>query len=174
MTKSDIISELGEKHESFIDYVASMNEADFVYSKKDKWTAGQQLQHILLAVKPLAQALSLPKFLLKIALGKANRPSKSYEELVQKYVAAIENGGKASKKFIPLVIDYNQRDKIEKSLRYALKKMLKNLEKYSEEDLDIMVAPHPLLGKLTLREMLFFTAYHVEHHHNLIQQSLVR
>lgn len=24
--------------------------------------------------------------------------------------------------------------------------------------------PHPLLGKLTLREMMFFTIYHVQHH----------
>jgi len=168
MTKSDILSQLSEKHDSFIDYITSMSEVDFVYSKKDKWSAGQQFQHMYLAVKPLAQALSLPKFLLKIALGKANRPSRTYEELVQKYVDTIESGGKASKKFIPPIIDYNQRVKIEKGLRYALKKMLKNLEKYSEKDLDTMVTPHPLLGKLTLREMLYFTIYHVEHHHRLI------
>jgi hypothetical protein len=32
--------------------------------------------------------------------------------------------------------------------------------------------PHPLLGKLTLREMIYFTIYHVQHHHKLVQNQL--
>ena len=35
---------------------------------------------------------------------------------------------------------------------------------WREQDLDRYVLPHPLLGKLTLREMLFFTLYHNYHH----------
>jgi hypothetical protein len=31
--------------------------------------------------------------------------------------------------------------------------------------------PHPLLGKLTLREMLYFTAYHADHHRHSIEAS---
>jgi hypothetical protein len=35
---------------------------------------------------------------------------------------------------------------------------------WSEDDLDNHRLPHPLLGKLTVREMLFFTLYHIQHH----------
>ena len=34
----------------------------------------------------------------------------------------------------------------------------------SQADLDRYRLPHPLLGKLTVREMLFFTVYHNYHH----------
>ena len=35
---------------------------------------------------------------------------------------------------------------------------------WREADLDRYLLPHPLLGKLTIREMLFFTLYHNYHH----------
>jgi hypothetical protein len=35
---------------------------------------------------------------------------------------------------------------------------------WREADLDRYLLPHPLLGKLTLREMLHFTLYHNYHH----------
>jgi hypothetical protein len=48
----------------------------------------------------------------------------------------------------------------------------KRLKKYSEASLDELILPHPLLGKLTLREMLYFTIYHAGHHHHLIETAL--
>ena len=41
-----------------------------------------------------------------------------------------------------------------------------------EKDLDFYVLPHPLIGKLTLREMLFFCIYHVQHHHKITQEII--
>ena len=40
--------------------------------------------------------------------------------------------------------------------------------KLDEEDLDNYILPHPLIGKTTIREMLYFTIYHVQHHHKAI------
>ena len=37
------------------------------------------------------------------------------------------------------------------------------------KDLDVYILPHPLLGKVTLREMLYFTIHHNEHHLELLQ-----
>jgi hypothetical protein len=31
---------------------------------------------------------------------------------------------------------------------------------WGESELDSYILPHPILGKLTIREMLFFTLYH--------------
>jgi hypothetical protein len=39
-----------------------------------------------------------------------------------------------------------------------------SIGRWREEDLDYYRLPHPLLGKLTVREMLFFTVYHNYHH----------
>jgi hypothetical protein len=86
MNKELIKKNLIEKHSSFIDFVFSLTESDFSKCKDGKWTAGQQLEHIYLSVKPVRQILAFPKILLKIIWGSANRESKTYEELVQKYL----------------------------------------------------------------------------------------
>jgi len=47
---------------------------------------------------------------------------------------------------------------------------VKKIKNYNEANLDKYIIPHPLLGKLTLREMLFFTIHHNEHHLDLIKK----
>ena len=42
----------------------------------------------------------------------------------------------------------------------------------SEKDIDTYRAPHPLIGKLTVRELVYFSIYHVGHHHKSIQKLL--
>jgi hypothetical protein len=46
------------------------------------------------------------------------------------------------------------------------------LEHWTEMDLDRCRLPHPLLGKITVREMLFFTLYHYEHHWAIVAERL--
>ena len=172
MTKPEIISLLRNNHEVFIDYLAQMGEEDFVAERNDKWTGGQQLDHIIRCVKPLNQGLMLPGFLLKLIFGKANRPSKTYVELVAKYKRKISEGGKATAAFIPPKITTAQKNALLKELKKRSDKLCRQVDSFSEEQLDKLVAPHPLLGKLTLREMLYFTAYHVQHHRQLIEKNL--
>ncbi len=50
----------------------------------EKWSAGQNLLHLILSTKPLAKVMPLPKITFK-TFGKPNRPGRSYEELVQRY-----------------------------------------------------------------------------------------
>jgi len=39
------------------------------------------------------------------------------------------------------------------------------------QSLDKFMLPHPLLGKLAVREMLFFTMYHNLHHVNNVRRQ---
>ena len=45
-----------------------------------------------------------------------------------------------------------------------IERLVLNINNYSEQQLDTFILPHPLLGKVTLREMMYFTIYHAEHH----------
>ncbi len=164
MTKKEIIQNLQASHQDFIDLVLSLNENDFVLSVNDKWTAGQQLQHICLAVSPLAKGLRLPVFFLKLFFGKANRPSKTFDALVEKYHDKLQKGGVASGRFIPKPVRFYQRIALTEKLLRSVKQLSKNIENLSEHQLDEYILPHPLLGKLTVREMMYFTIYHVTHH----------
>jgi DinB superfamily len=117
-------------------------------------------------------ALTLPKFIPRLIFGSANRASRSYEELVQKYQGKLASGGKASGRFLPTKVSFEQRDDLIKKLSNLVEGLNKRVEKLSETDFDEYVLPHPILGKLTLREMLYFTIYHVEHHHVAAKRNL--
>ena len=114
MDKQSIKNKLFENHQSFIDYILSLSDEEYLHSQNQKWTAGQQLEHIYLSVKPCRLALSLPKFLPKLIWGQANRESKSYDELVTKYLSKLENGGTAPGRFVPKKISVQQRQKLKR------------------------------------------------------------
>ena len=65
---------------------------------------------------------------------------------------------------------FNSGERITKGekINQRVKKMSKKIEKWSEEQLDEFVLPHPLLGKVTTREMLYFTIHHAGDHQLLI------
>ena len=71
-------------------------------------------------------------------------------------------GGKASAKYVPPTIMVNQKERLIKQIDASINKMCKHIEKFSETALNNLILPHPLLGKITIKEMLYFTAYHVE------------
>ena len=114
MERQKIIELLKENHRLFINYINSLTNEEFLITYQEKWTAGQQLDHIYLAVKPVVLALSLPKLITRFLFGKANRPSKTYEDLVKKYQAKLQNGGKATGRFIPKTIPLNQKETLSK------------------------------------------------------------
>jgi len=174
MDKQTIKNILRENHQSFVDVVSNLKNDDFLFSQNSKWTAGQQLEHIYSSVKPICQILSLPKFLLKLIWGQTNRESKNYDELIKKYLLKLENGGKATKRFIPKMVDIEKGEKLKIKLTNEVIRLCSKLDRFTEDELDKYILPHPLLGKLTLREMLFFTIYHVDHHKEQTIRNLNR
>lgn len=172
MNKSEILEHLRDNHFRFIKLVTGLTDSDFLHSNQGKWTAGQQLEHIVKSVSPVNLALTLPHLLLRIVFGKANRPSKSYEALIEKYHTKLAAGGKSSAPFIPKTVTLEQREKLIKKLNGLTNSLAAHVNSLSENQLDTFILPHPLLGKLTLREMLYFTSYHAEHHEKQILQNL--
>lgn len=172
MNTEQIVEMLRNNHTLFIQQLQQLNKADFCYAPEGKWSAAQQLDHIVRSVSPVNRALGLPKFGIQWKFGTANRPSQTFEGLVEKYNRKLQEGGKSSGRFIPPPIETAQKEKLLTKLTNMVSKLCSKTEKYSEEGLDKYILPHPLLGKLTLREMLYFTAYHVEHHRQLVQKGL--
>jgi hypothetical protein len=167
--KSQLISALNEKVDDFNNYISPLTKEQFEATPNGKWSAGQNLDHLIRAIKPLQLAYGLPKFALMILFGKTNRPSRTYDEVVTKYKTKLGAGGKASRPFIPPAIGFQKKDELIKKYTDQKQKLVTKIEKQSESDLDKYILPHPLLGKVTLREMLYFTIHHNEHHLNLLK-----
>lgn len=172
MNKKEIAEQLYKKHFSFLNYIYSLSDKYFETTYHQKWSAGQQMDHIYRAVRPLVQALNLPHFVLKLLFGKANRPSKSYEDLVKKYIQKLETGGRATGPFVPKEIFISQKENLKKNLQKVLKKLVAQMNNLSEAELDNLIIPHSLMGKITVREMMYFTIYHVEHHEQITKRNL--
>ena len=172
MNKQTILEQLDIHHAEFRHLIGSLNETEYLTAPVGKWNAGQQLDHICRSVGPVNLAFGLPGFLLRLLFGKANRSSRSYEGLVEKYKTKLAEGGRASGPFIPLHAEWGKREKLLRKLEHLVSALKRKVEKTDDNQLDTLILPHPLLGKLTLREMLYFTIYHVQHHQNLVLRNL--
>lgn len=173
MNKVEIQQHLRGSHEQFVTMLLQLTEQEFLYTS-NKWTAGQQLEHIIKSVSPVNLAFSFPLFVLKLSFGKANRPSRTYEALVERYQLKLAQGGKSTKQFLPKTVLFSDRSTLTDKLRKLVASLIHKIESFSEEQLDFYILPHPLLGKLTLREMLYFTIYHVGHHQKQVTQNLLQ
>lgn len=172
MTKLDVKLKLTNNHQAFVDYINSLTTEELLYAPVDKWTAAQQLDHIHKSVKPLTQGMGYPKFLLKWKFGKANRPSRTYDEVVKKYNSKLALGGKASSPFVPAITGVEKKEMLSTLILKSVQKLNNRLDRFSESEMDNMILPHPLLGKITIREMMYFTIYHVEQHKEIIKREL--
>lgn len=174
MDKQTIISLLKENHKTFITKISSLSDTDFNRKLGSKWTTSQQLEHIIKSVKPVDMAFGLPMFVLKMKFGLSNRPSRSFNELVKKYLKVLEDNKDyiLPERFTPgeILLKHRQRSLVK--LEKLIEKLNSRLSRFSEEELDNYILPHPVMGKLTLREMLYFTIYHVEHHDKQILENL--
>ena len=172
MHKNEIISLLRKNHESFTFMIRSLDEDRFLFTVNNKWSAGQQAEHILRSIKPVRLAFTLPRVALQMIFGRSNRPSKTFEALVEKYKDKLAAGGKASARYIPKPVLFKDREDICASILNVNESICRKLNNCSEAELDKYILPHPLLGKLTLREMLYFNIHHVKHHEDSVREMV--
>ena len=174
MNKEDIVSNLEKKHNSLVDWLQNQDDNKWQEGPEGKWTTGQQALHLLQSIKPLNDALSMPKLLLKLKFGKANRELRNYDAIVKRYqerlVDAQGKTFKGSKNMkVPTL---NEKEYILNRLQAENKKLqYKTLKRWSDKQLDTYILPHPLIGKMPVREIIMWTAHHVEHHTKILQEK---
>ena len=165
MNKHQIGDQLKYHHRMFLHYLSDLGEYAFEQRMNGKWSAGQHLDHIRRSIFPVVIAFLLPKLLLRLSFGQSGRSSRSYEKLVADYRQKLNQGAKSPGLFLPTRMKIKGRKRLARQVVHMIDWLISFLESYSEEELDQYLLPHPLLGKLTLREMLCFTIYHVQHHY---------
>lgn len=174
MQKEDIVSMLQDKYQTLLDCLETQDDTKWEVGPEGKWTTGQQALHLLQSIKPLNNALSVPKFLLKYKFGKANRDVRPYEAVVQRYKERLKDVP-AGAAFGP---SQNMKTPKLKDKAYLInrlqvenKKLQYKTNKLKDKDLDNLILPHPLMGKMPVRELIMWTAYHVEHHTKQLQEN---
>lgn len=167
-TKQEIQEAFTKACEEAAGFFESLSGNDFNEKPDGKWSAGENYEHLFVSTYPVAKALGYPKLTL-LAFGKRKGGSKTFEELVDFYHSKLNEGAKASTKFSPKESEPATKEVLASKWKKSTQAMIDNLEKWSEEDLDKYQIPHPILGNLTVREMLYFTVYHIGHHHKIVK-----
>jgi len=170
-SKEEIVAALIDVFDRTYQYCTDQDAELFqVPVKVGKWSTAQNIDHLCSSTFPLAKAMSMPKLAMRMTFGTNNRDERPIDGLFEKYKAALNNGLTAPSQFQPPQISNDQKDETLSKFKYAKEKLLKSMGKWDEKALSKYIVPHPAIGKLTIREMLYFTIFHTEHHLNAIKQ----
>ena len=170
MNKSEITTSLRNNHQSFIHLIGHLNDEQLMRATPPRWNPAQQLEHIYLSFRPVLLAFQLPRFIPRLLFGVAKRKSRDYDTLVRDYQTKLQQGGKSPSTYEPAT-EVNSLKRL-LQLEKSVDRLCHIIDRLTEEELDRYLLPHPLLGKLTMREMLYFTIYHVSHHHRQVEKNL--
>ena len=177
-TKEELLQSFEQNKRDVAEFFSSIQMEKFYAHPADVWSARDNIDHLNKSIAPVAKALGLPKVLPLVLFGKAKQPSKSFEKIRETYQGKLKEGAKATGRYIPDKVEIpkdadEEKQELLKTWNEVSDKLIAVLKnKWSEKDLDTYTLPHPILGKLTVREMLFFTLYHNTHHVNNVGKLL--
>lgn len=172
MNKLLISNQLQEAYTPILEIATTITESNFNFKpSRNRWTAGQQLQHLIISTRIFNNSIRIPKSILQEKFGTNDNAVRSYEKIAVEYQAKLKEGGTAPNRFAPELLDYSHKESITNQLKAELDQLLTALKEWSEEDLNKYVLPHPLLGMLSIRELFGFTIYHTKHHTEILQEE---
>lgn len=170
LNKFQIISHAENTIEDILKQCRQMEELQFFY-KSEQWSVAENLEHLSLSLHRSWLALFAPKFLLKWKFGKPSHESLTYEELIEVYYKKLEAVIVSDKRYEPQVKQEKfAKEKLITRFEQIAKKYLDQIRYYWEdENMDDCQIPHPVLGMITVRELLYFNLFHNTHHYKTIR-----
>ncbi len=166
--RDEIVRELRALQENSRAFWSDFPTHEFFTPFGEAWSPADNVRHLLKSNRPVARALGMPKALIAVRFGLSLGASASYEGLRKRYYERLAAGQKAGR-FGPAPLEPAEMNEAKRaSLMVDLDAVFRNLasaaSRWQEWQLDRLRLPHPALGKLTVREMLFFTLFHNLHH----------
>lgn len=169
-TTADLRQSLTSLHSEgalFLD--ETFDDDGFFTPQGEFWSPAGHLRHLIKSERPLIRAMQLPRLLIRLRFGRASEASRSYEEVRDVYHRALEDGSAQAGRFAP---SSRKPDLEPPAWRTRLMEQWieggealdEAISSWSERALDRLRLPHPVLGPMTVREMLHFTVVHDAHH----------
>jgi hypothetical protein len=175
-TSSQIAAALRSLHEESVAYWNSLSPARFAEPLGNGWSASETVRHLTKSVRAVTVGLRLPRLLLAFRFGISRSPSRDYRTMREAYQARLSRGADAGR-FRPsgAAVDGTTPEQAKQIVlsrhARAIDDIVEQSERWPERSLDRYRLPHPLLGKVSVREMLFFTLYHNRHHLEIVRRK---
>lgn len=175
-TKQDIMAQLAQVQQGMTDTLQSMTPAQFETAPAEGWSPAGYLKHVILSFKPIAKGIGLGKEKILAMFGEPDHASQPYNEVMARYQKRLSEGVRAEDAPTVLPESYrfpegvaDQKAYLTETWNEANQRLLTALEGWAENDLDQCQMPHPAVGYITVREMLYFALYHNTLHWKDIQ-----
>jgi hypothetical protein len=175
-TGTSIQTALTEVHAASVSYWATFDTPTFLARIGDAWSPADNVRHLTSSMRAVTRGMRMPRLFLLLAFGRSTSPSRPYATVRDVYRARLAQGASAGR-FAPRPRDATvdpeaERARIMSQHAMAVNALYDVVAQWPEAALDMRRLPHPLLGPLTVREMLLFTVYHNRHHLENVQRRL--
>lgn len=178
-SKNTLVPAVGKVHTEVTKTLKALSFDDLFARSGNQWSAADTLRHLIKSFAPVVFFLRMPKFILWIMFGKSGRKSRRFPAVREAYTKALAHGAQAGRYApspTPIPLSEIEAEKVRKKIISKWiklgERMLLYLRNWNEDDLDKYQLPHPILGKMTMREILMFTIYHNLHHVDSLQKRL--
>ena len=167
-TGVELNAALGRVQEEADAYLRALPATVFFAPQGPAWSPAEHARHLGKSLGPLTRVLRWPRPVLGLLFGRHSGPGRAFADLRREYQATLAAGAQAGR-FAPRAQPPPDdlaagRDAILGRLAATVRAMQIAVQRWPEPSLDRYRLPHPLLGRLTVREMLAFSVYHHAHH----------
>ena len=169
VTQLEIIAALDSNAQSIVDFFSSLPERLMFDGDPDHWSPAHHLAHLTQASVSVERALrsgALPPH--------PTARSRTYAEV--RDAAATSLGATPKERLLEMgrtvvIAPGTRRADIVQAFAAGSARLRVTAAAWDQEALDRHALVHPLMGELTVREMLFFFVVHERHHLKLVRMK---
>lgn len=162
-TRDEILASVDDIRQQSAAYWSAFPGDEFFAKIGEAWSPADNVRHLAKSIRPVTKALRMPRLVLRLMFGAPKRASMTYDALRDYYRSRLTGGNDAGR-FAPSQRVLTDPAEVLAQFEQASRELRAAIERWPDKALDRYQMPHPLMGKLTVREMLFFTLYHQLHH----------
>lgn len=153
-------------------WIENQEDEKFIFAPKGKWQTCEHLDHLTQSAQKVKYGISLPKLFLRYKFGKPNRPCRTENQIIDRYREKLANLAPGT--LAPMQLTKSPVSKKQECIQEYLaagKALSKSLSKWNDKKIEKYLIPHPLLGRMHVKEMLIWVSYHNYHHLNTLKEK---
>jgi hypothetical protein len=157
------------------DYFAALPAVSF-FTPLDgsPWSPGDHVRHLTKSLRAITGGLAVPRLLLRAMFGRSDRAPRNFQSLRLSYAEALARGRGAGR-FAPRPLPAERLTSAER--QRTLEQFVQETDRFdtavatwTEAEAVRLRLPHPLLGRIPVREMMLFAVLHNVHHAQVVER----